>query len=51
MRTRLILATVAGALLLTLVPASPAGASETVGACMAEVLEHDGVEARGRHPA
>ena len=45
MRTKLILAAVAGALLLVVVPASPAGASETVGACMAEVLEHEGVEA------
>lgn len=42
---KLILATLAGALFLTLVSASPAAASEeTVGSCMAEVLEHDGVE-------
>jgi F-type H+-transporting ATPase subunit b len=41
---KLILATLAGALFLTLAPAATAGASETVGACMAEVLEHDGVE-------
>jgi F-type H+-transporting ATPase subunit b len=45
MKKRMILATVVGALFLTLVPAATAGASEeTVGSCAAEVLEETGVE-------
>lgn len=45
MKTRLILAGMAGALLLTLLSASPASASEeTVGSCVAEVLETVGLE-------
>ncbi len=44
MKSRLILAGLAGALLLTLFTASPAGAVETLGSCAAEVLEEEGVE-------
>ena len=45
MRTKMILAAIAGALLLVVVPASPAGAGgESVGSCMAEILEYEGVD-------
>lgn len=44
MRTRTILAIVAGALFFSLFSAAPAGASETVGSCVAEELEVEGVE-------
>ena len=37
---RLILAMIAGALFLTVIAASPAGASETIGGCAAEELIH-----------